>query len=141
MGTFFVSVFIACMLNHFSCIWLFVTSWTVDHQDPLSMGFSGQEYWSGFPCSPPGDLPNPGIKPTSLISPALTSEFFTTSTTWETPTFIRPSHFIWKSTFFNILISEALLAYLVSSSLYVLEKFAIVSSLLNLQLCKQGSLI
>ena len=39
-------------------------------QVPLSMGFSRQEYWSGLPCPPPGDLPNPGIKPTSLRSPA-----------------------------------------------------------------------
>ena len=39
----------------------FVTSWTVDHQDPLSMGFSRQEYWSGLSCPAPGDLPNPGI--------------------------------------------------------------------------------
>ena len=38
-------------------------TWAVAHQDPLSMGFSRQEYWSGLPCPPPGDLPNPGIKP------------------------------------------------------------------------------
>ena len=43
----------------------FVTSWTVAHQAPLSMGLSRQEYWSGLPCPPPGDLPNPGIKPGS----------------------------------------------------------------------------
>ena len=45
--------------------------------------FSRQEYWSGLPCPPPGNLPNPGIKPTSLMSPALASGFFTTSATWE----------------------------------------------------------
>ena len=50
---------------------------------PLSMGFSRQEYWSGLPCPPPGDLPNPGIKPASLISPALVGLFFTISATWE----------------------------------------------------------
>ena len=44
---------------------LFVTLWTVAHQAPLSMGFSRQDYSSGLPCPPPGDLPNPGIKPTS----------------------------------------------------------------------------
>ena len=55
----------ACMLSRFSHIRLFVTLWTVTHQAPLSMGFSRQEYWSGLPCSPPGDLPNPGIKPAS----------------------------------------------------------------------------
>ena len=47
------------------------------HQAPLSMGFSEQEYWSGLPCPPPGDLLNPGIEP------ALAGEFFTTSATWE----------------------------------------------------------
>ena len=46
------------------------------------MAFPRQEYWSGLPC-PPGDLPDPGIEPASLMSPALASEFFTTSTTWE----------------------------------------------------------
>ena len=49
------------------------------------MGFSRQEYWSGLPCPPPGDLPDPGIEPESLMSPALEGEFFTTSVTWETP--------------------------------------------------------
>ena len=52
-------------------------------QAPLSMGFSRQEYRSGLPCPPPGDLPDPGIKPTSLMSPALASGFFTTSATWK----------------------------------------------------------
>ena len=56
----------------------FVTLWTVDHQNPLSMGFSGQEYWSGLPCPPPGDLPDPGVKPPSPAAPALTDGFFTT---------------------------------------------------------------
>ena len=46
-------------------------SCTVAHQGPLSMGFSQQEYWSGLPCPPPGDLSDPGIKPRSLKSPAL----------------------------------------------------------------------
>ena len=45
---------------------LSVTPWTVAHQAPMSMGFSRQEYWSGLPCPPPGDLPNPGIEPASL---------------------------------------------------------------------------
>ena len=50
---------------------LFVTPWTVDHQAPLSMGFSRQESWSGFPCPPPGDLPHPVIEPVSPATPAL----------------------------------------------------------------------
>ena len=55
----------ACM-HTLSHVLLFVTTWTVAHQAPLSMGFSRQEYWSGLPFPPPGDLPNPGIKPMSL---------------------------------------------------------------------------
>jgi len=47
------------------------------------MGFSRQKQWSGLPCSPPGDLPDPGIEPTSLMSPALAGRFFTTSATWK----------------------------------------------------------
>ena len=53
----------AWMLSRFSCVWIFVTPWTVAHQAPLSMGFSRQEYWRGLPFSSPGDLPAPGIKP------------------------------------------------------------------------------
>ena len=61
----------ACMLSHFSHVQLFVTPWTVACQASLFMGFSRQEYWSGLPYPPPGDLPNPGIEPASLMSPAL----------------------------------------------------------------------
>ena len=60
-----------------------VTLQTVAHQALLPMGFSRQEYWSGLPCLPPGDLPDPEIKPMSLMSPALAGGFFTTSATWE----------------------------------------------------------
>jgi len=71
------------MLSHFSHIQLFATLWTVACWAPLSMGFSRQEYWSGLPSPPPGDLLHPGIEPTSLVSPELTGGFFTTSATWE----------------------------------------------------------
>ena len=57
---------------------LFVTLWTVALQAPLSMEFSRQEYWSGLPSPPAGDLPDPGIEPRSLVSPALAGGFFTT---------------------------------------------------------------
>ena len=57
--------------------------WTAARQSPLSLEFSRQEYWNRLPRPPPGDLLNPGIKPTSLTSPALAGGFFTTSTTWE----------------------------------------------------------
>ena len=53
------------MIKHFSCVQLFATPWTVARQAPLSMGFSTQEYWSGLPCLPPGDLPDPGTEPVS----------------------------------------------------------------------------
>ena len=83
----------ACVLSRFSRVQLFATLWTLALQAPLSMGFSRQEYWSGLPRPPPGDLPNPGIELTSPASPALASPaspalegwFFTTSATWEAP--------------------------------------------------------
>ena len=66
-----------------SHVQLFGTPWRVAHQASLSVRFSRQECWSGLPCPPPGHLPNPGIKPTSLMSPALAGGFLTTSTPWE----------------------------------------------------------
>ena len=67
----------ACML---SCcyVWFFAPLWTVAHKSPLSMGFFWQKYCSALPFPPPGDLPDPGIEPTSLGSPALAGELFTT---------------------------------------------------------------
>ena len=64
----------ACMLSHFSRVRFFVTLWTVACQAPLSMGFSRQEYWSGWPCLPPGDLPDLGIKPASPAAPLLQAD-------------------------------------------------------------------
>ena len=52
-------------------------------QGSPSMGFFRQEYWRGFPCPPPGDLPNQGTEPAPLTSPALAGRFFTTSATWQ----------------------------------------------------------
>ena len=66
----------ACMLSRFSCVRLFATLWTVAHQASLSMEFSRQEYWSGLPCSPPGDLPDTGIEPSLLRLPVLANGFF-----------------------------------------------------------------
>ena len=73
----------ACVLSCFSRVLFCMTLWTVVSQAPLSMGFSRKEYWGGLPCPSPGDLPDPGIEPTSLMSPALAGRFFTSSTTWE----------------------------------------------------------
>ena len=55
----------SCVVLLFSCVQHFSTPWTVAHQAPLSMGFSRQEYWSGFPFPPPGDLPDAGIETAS----------------------------------------------------------------------------
>ena len=74
-----------CMCQVSSVVSDSATPWTVTCQPPLSMGFSRHEYWSGLPCPPPEDLPDPRIKPKSLLSPALAGGFFTTSATWEAP--------------------------------------------------------
>ena len=72
-----------CMLNHFSCVRLFATLWTAACQASLSMGLSRQEYCSGLPCPPPGNLPDPGIQPSFPRSLVLTGGFSTTSDTWQ----------------------------------------------------------
>ena len=59
------------VVSCFSHVQLFTILWTVAYQAPLSVGFSKQEYWSGLPCPPLGDIPDPGMKPTSPVSPAL----------------------------------------------------------------------
>ena len=78
------------VLSCFIRAWLFVTPWAVARQSPLSMGFSSQEYCSGLPCPPPGDLPDPGMEPASLVSccgglggGGGYGGVFTTSTTWK----------------------------------------------------------
>ena len=70
MGTYSLPLCCA-VLSHVSCVQLLVTPLTIACQVPLSMGFSRQEYWSGLPCPPPGDLPNSGIKHMSLKSSVL----------------------------------------------------------------------
>ena len=67
------------VLRRLICARLFVALWTVAQQAPLSMGFSRQEYWSGLPCPPPGDLLDPEIKPESPVSPGLAGGSFTNS--------------------------------------------------------------
>ena len=65
------------------CDRLFATPRTVAHQAPLSMGFSRQEYWCGLPFFSSGNLPDPGIEPASLMSPALAGRLFSTRAIWE----------------------------------------------------------
>ena len=69
-----------CVFNH---VWLCDTPWTKACQALMSMEFSRQEYWSGLPFPSPGDLPDPGIEPTSPMFPVLAGRPFTTSATWE----------------------------------------------------------
>ena len=96
-----------CALSGFSGVLLFVIPWTVAHQAPLSIGFSRQEYWSGWPCPFPGYLPNPGIEPGSLTSPAVECKVFATSITWgdeNTTIHLQTSHSlgrwdVWKTWF------------------------------------------
>ena len=85
----------ARVLSCFSHVRLCAIPWTVTRQAPLSMGFSRQEYWSGLPCPPPGDIPEPGIEAAPLRSPALAGGFFTTNATWEA--------LLWSLNSFNIL--------------------------------------
>ena len=78
-----VLVKVLLLLSHFSHVRLFMTMWTIALQAPLLMGFSRQEYWSGLPCPPPGHLPDPGIKPTTLTPPKLAGRFFITCASWD----------------------------------------------------------
>ena len=73
---------VLCLFSH---VRLFVTPWTIASQAPLAMEFSKKECWSALPFPTPGDVPNTGIKPGFLMSPALAGGFFTTSTTWQVP--------------------------------------------------------
>ena len=96
-----------CMPSCFSCVQLFETPWTVAHQAPLSMGFSRQAYWSGLLWPPPGDLPDPGIEPESLESPAwplikgvtlaeLLNPYLALISSWKHGDDITPSLLLWR---------------------------------------------
>ena len=81
-----------------SCVWLFVTPWTIICQAPLSMECSRQEYWSGLPFPTPGDLPNPGFEAASLASSALADRFFYHWAIWKALWYHGPIKFpkIWE---------------------------------------------
>ena len=64
-----------CVLSLFISLQYYAILWTVAHETPLSTGFSRQKYWAGLPCPPPGDLPDPGTAPMSLMSPVLAGRF------------------------------------------------------------------
>ena len=69
--------------RHFSCVWFFATLCTIATKLHCPWGFSRQEYWSGLPGPPSGDLSVPGIELLSLVYSALAAGFFTASITWE----------------------------------------------------------
>ena len=96
-----------CMpLQSLCCVQLFVTLWTVAHQAPLFMRFLRQEYWSGLPFPPPGDLPKPGLEPTSPVTPILAGRlmwvflfvcFLTTELPDKTQRRYRASQSVWRT--------------------------------------------
>ena len=90
---FVVVVVVIQLLCH---VQLFLIPWSLTHQTPLCMGFSRQEYWSGLPCLPPRDLPYPGIKLESPVSPELAGGFYTASTTGKTRTINNPNIYFLK---------------------------------------------
>ena len=71
------------VLSRFNCVLTLCDPMDCAFQASLSMGFSRKEYWSWLLCPPPGNLPDPGIKPESLTFPALAGGIFTTGITWE----------------------------------------------------------
>ena len=97
----------------------FATLWTVACQAPLSMGFCKQKHWSGLPCPPPGDLPDPGIEPESLTSPALAGRFFTTSATWEAQSPVHSSLIWWVSSKIRLKTKNYWLKFLKSSFMII----------------------
>ena len=80
-----------------SCVRLFVAPWPVARQAPLSTGFPRQEHWSELPFPPPRDLPNPGIKPTSPMSPALAGRFLTTVPPRKPMLLLRNKQITWEA--------------------------------------------
>jgi len=98
------------------------TPWTLARQAPLCMGFSRQEYGNGLPCPPPGHLPDPGIQPISLLSPALAGGFFTTSTVWEAPIHLLC---ICKIIYFNRFFHSLLFCFNYQSQiLFLIKKYS-----------------
>ena len=103
-----VCVCVHIRIQSHSHVWVFVTPWTVAPQAPLSMKFSRQEYWCGLPFPSPGDLPDPGIKPGSPVSPVLAGGFFILLSHWgchqQMIVYKMKVHKITKSTFISLTI-------------------------------------
>ena len=105
------------MLSHFSRVPLFATLRIVARQAPLSIGFSRQEYLSGLPFPSPGNIPDPGIQPESLMSPTLAGGFFTTFATWE-----AAQLYIYTYTYIFIYLSPLLYRHLCMTFSLILRK-------------------
>ena len=121
----------------FSCVQLFLIPWIIVHQAPMSMDFSRQEYWSGLPFSTPRDLPDPGVEPASLMSPALKGRFFTNEATWEAQLSKTWINYSFSLLYFQLLPSDdsSLSTYLnirVSSTQNLLSSLHIRSQYLSL---------
>ena len=86
-----------CCAQSLSHVWLFATPWTQPTRLFCPWGYSSQEYWNGVPFPTLEDPPNSGIKPESLVSPALAGGFFTTRGTWEAHIVYMPSYFLHSS--------------------------------------------
>ena len=126
-----------------SCICFFVTLRTVARQAPLSMEFSSQEYWSGLPFPPPGDLSNPAIEPESLACPVLAGKFFTTEppVNWNLLLIIKMFYAIFRNA--HVFISHILVIKLIllereskhlrNSYLTILYTLLLVPSTLNIK--------
>ena len=109
-----------------------MTLWTVAHQAPLSMGFPRQEYWSGLPFLPPGDLPDPGIEPESSVSPALVG-FFTTEPLG------KPSNLIAKiRSLINVCWESWLNGWHTMSAYRIFSKNVICMKYINLEIITWG---
>ena len=124
----------ACMhaqlLQH---VQLFAVPWTEACQAPLSMGFSRQEYWSGLPCPPPGNLPNPGIKPASPVTPALQTDSLPTEPPEKPPhTYILYFRFFFIIGYYKILyiiscaIQYILVVYFIESRVCLSDFFSML---------------
>ena len=90
----------SCVPSCFSHAQLFATLCTVARQVPLSVGFSRQEYWSGLPCPPPGDLPDSGVDPTSPVAPALLVDSLPVSHQGSPSSLLTPIQTIYQRIFF-----------------------------------------
>ena len=129
----------ACVLRCFSHARLFVTLRTIACQAPLSMGFSRQEYWSGLPCPPPGDLPDSRIKPKSCVSPALAGRFFSTSATWEALSLSTTSDLFWGRGLTEVLLSAPSLAPLSNQLHLVSCSHGVVGRYVKVQNCERNT--